>query len=152
MCKVNRVIEVLQTELTSCPNPTSRFELFDILWSHPLVKHNLPEFYLPSKEAKAQMEVIANLQRELDAVKGVHSSDKLVVRGALLSAVVSTDVSDFRAIAKVFKTNATNVKTHITGVVFSRIWGHQCGQHLGGGNGHMSSAKKCLMSSLTGGM
>lgn len=151
MCKISRVIEVLQSELTSCPNPTSRSELFDILWSHPSVKHNLPEFYLPPKEAKAQMEVIANLQRELDAVKGVQSSDKLVVRGALLSAAVSTNVSDFRAIAKVLKTSATNVKTLITGVVFSRIWGRPCGQHLGGGNGRTSSAKKCLTSSLTGG-
>jgi hypothetical protein len=110
MSKVNRMIEVLQFELTSCPNPTSRSKLFDILWSHHSVKHNLPEFYLPPKEAKAQMEVIANLQRELDAVKGVQSSDKLVVRGALLSAAVSTDVSDFRAVAKVLKTSASNVK------------------------------------------
>jgi hypothetical protein len=108
--KANRVIEVLQSELLSCPGPASRSEFFDILWSHPSVKQNLLECYLPPKEAKAQMEVIGNLQCELDAVKGVQSTDKLVVRGALLSAAVSTDVSNVRAIAKLLKTSALNVK------------------------------------------
>jgi hypothetical protein len=94
----------------SCPGLASRSELFDILWSHPSVKQNLPEFYLPPREAKAQMEVIANLQCELDAVKGVQSTNKLVVRGALLSAVVSTQVSNVRANVKVLKTSTSNVE------------------------------------------
>ena len=108
--KANRVIEVLEAELISCPGSASRAKLFHILWSHPSVTQNLPEFYLPPKEAKAQMEVIANLQRELDAVKGVQSTNKLVVRGALLSAAVSTEVSNLRAIAKVLKTSPSNVE------------------------------------------
>jgi hypothetical protein len=45
----------------SCPGLASRSELFDILWNHPSVKQNLPEFYLPPREAKAHIEVIANL-------------------------------------------------------------------------------------------
>lgn len=108
--KVNRIIEVLESELISCPGPHSRSELFNALWSHPSVKLNLPDFYLPPREAKAQMEVIENLTSELDAVKGVQSKEKLVVRGALLSAAVSSEVSNVRAIARVLRTSTSNVK------------------------------------------
>ena len=108
--KVNHVIEVLESQLISCHGPTSKIQLLDALWSHPSVKLNLPDFYLPLKEAKAQMELLENLTNELDVVKGVQSKDKLVVRGALLSAAVSTKVSDVRAIAKLLKTSIVNVK------------------------------------------
>ena len=74
------------------------------------MKINLPDFYLSPKEAKAQMELLENLTNELDAVKGVQSKDKLVVRGALLSAVVCTEVSNVKAIAKLLKTSTMNVK------------------------------------------
>jgi hypothetical protein len=69
--KVNRIIEVLESKLLSYPGPNSRSELFNALWRHLFVKLNLPDFYLPPREAKAQMEVIENLTSELDAVKGV---------------------------------------------------------------------------------
>ena len=108
--KVNRVIEVLESQLISCHGPSSRTQLLDALWSHPLVKLNLPDFYLPPKEAKAQMELLENLTNELNAVKGVQSKDMLVVRGALLSAAVSTEVTDVRAIARILKTRTVNVK------------------------------------------
>jgi hypothetical protein len=73
----------------------------------------LPDFYLPPREAKAQMEVIENLTSELDAMKVVQSKDKLVVRGALLSAAVSNEVSNVRTIARVLRTSTINVKnTH----------------------------------------
>lgn len=108
--KVKRIVEVLQSELGSCPGPSSRSELLEVLWSHPSVKDNLPEFYLPPREAKAQMEVIDNLTTELDAVKGVQSTNKLVVRGALLSAAVSSNISDVSAIARILKTKPSNIK------------------------------------------
>jgi hypothetical protein len=56
------------------------------------------------------MVLIENLTNELDAIKGIQSKDKLVVRGALLSAAVNTEVSDVKAIAKLLKTNNVNVK------------------------------------------
>jgi hypothetical protein len=74
------------------------------------MKLNLPDFYLPPKEAKAQMELIENLTNELDAVKGVQSKDMLVVRGALLFAAMSTEVCNVREIAKLLKTSTVNVK------------------------------------------
>ena len=63
------------------------------------MKLNLLDFYLPPREAKAQMEVIENLTNELDAIKDVQSKDKLVVRGALLFVAVSSEVSNIKAIA-----------------------------------------------------
>jgi hypothetical protein len=38
----------------------------------PLVRLHMPSFYLHPSDAKIQQELIANLQRQLDLVKGVH--------------------------------------------------------------------------------
>ena len=108
--KVNWIKEVFESELISCPGPNSKSKFFNVLWNHLFVKLNLPDFYLPPKEAKAQMEVIENITNELEAMKDVQSKDKLVVRGTLLFAVVSSEVSNVRAIAQVLRISTINIK------------------------------------------
>jgi hypothetical protein len=71
----------------------------------PVVRPNIPSFYLHPSDAKIQQELISNLQIQLDLVKRIHSSDMLAYCRTLLDVAMSGNVHwKIQAISRVLKT------------------------------------------------
>jgi hypothetical protein len=56
------------------------------------VHPHLPDYYRKPKDAKIMTNIVGSLRSHLQQVKGVHSSEKLAYKGALLSAIVGDGI------------------------------------------------------------
>jgi hypothetical protein len=93
-----RIARVIAQELreycSDCTGPRNREAVIERLLGNCLVSPHLPDYYLRPKEAKIYARLITNLRAELQEVKGVHSSQELAYKGALLNAVVRDGIDN----------------------------------------------------------
>jgi hypothetical protein len=101
----------LEFELRQCAGLQTHNAVMESFLENPLVQPHLPPYYLLSTEVRAQMLIISNLQRQLELVKGVHSTEKLQYRGVILDAAVSGNLEGHNvAVFRLLGTKASNIK------------------------------------------
>ena len=111
VCSISgRLQNFLLHELAACPGKRSRDAVMEMYLRALAVLPYMPEYYLHLDELATQREIILNLQRQLELVKGVQSSDKLAYRGALLHAAVSGNVHRRgQALSRMLKVRGRNI-------------------------------------------
>jgi hypothetical protein len=126
VCSVSgRLENFLLHELAACLGKRSRDAVMEMYLKAPAVRPHMPMYYLNPDELAIQKEIISSLQRQLELVKGVQSSDILVYRGALLHAAVSGNVhrrgSALSRILKIRRRNITNASARRASLELSGV-------------------------------
>jgi hypothetical protein len=112
----SRIARFIAEELrVHCPGPRNRVAVIERLLENSLVHPHLPDYYRKPKDAKIMTNIVGSLRSHLQQVKGVHSSEKLAYKGALLSAIVGDGIQSRQTsgYSRVLQTHPRNLRNAV---------------------------------------
>ena len=107
---VSEIVNFFMTKMQACSTASSRLKIMECFLEDERIRSFLPKYYPCKQDAMAQIEFLQNYQKELEAVKGVQSADKLARKAVLLDAAVSLDVPNIKAMSRILKVNPYNLR------------------------------------------
>lgn len=112
----SRIAEFISEEFRlHCPGPRNRVAVMESLLENSVVHPNLPDNYRKPKDAKIMTNIVGSIRSQLQQVKGVHSSEKLAYKGALLSAIVGDGIQSRQTsgYSRVLQTHPRNLRNAV---------------------------------------
>jgi len=111
---VAKIVDFFILKMQGCLEASFRLKIMECFLKDERVSPFLLECYPCGEDAKAQFEFFKNYRLELDAVKGIQSTDMLTKKVVLLDAAISTSLTSTKALSWVLKVQLVNLRVAIT--------------------------------------
>jgi hypothetical protein len=108
----SRMEAFVNTQMYACRGPLTQKNVMEEFQGSNLVFPHFPTYFPSPADVCVQQYILQGFQRQLDAVKGVHSREMLAYMSALLDAVVSNGFCTGmgEAVARVLQVRPHNIR------------------------------------------
>ena len=102
----------INTQMYTCRGPLTQMSVMEDFLGSNLVFLHFPTYFPSPADACMQQYILQGFQRQLDAVKGVHSREMLAYKSALLDMAVNNGfcIGMGEAIARILKVYSHNIR------------------------------------------